>query len=265
MAITEDAQPGGPTAGNGADQASQLNTRYGAPVNQRSGRRGNFLTDLYGSAVGKKYAMAITGVIMMIYVVAHMVGNLKMYLGAADLDEYAEFLRDIAYPLLPHSGFLWIFRVVLLAALIIHVHAAYALTRMNRRSNAGGYRSKRDYVAADFAGRTMRWTGVIVLLFIGFHLLDLTFGTANPDFETGAVYNNVVASFERVPVSIFYIVANLALGFHLYHGGWSLFQSIGWNNARFNLWRRWFAVAFAVIVVAGNISFPVAVLAGVVD
>ncbi|CAN5712320.1 succinate dehydrogenase cytochrome b subunit [soil metagenome] len=262
---TEDAEKAhqGPRVGEGADQASQLNTRYGAPIGQSTRRKRPFLLELYGSDLGKKYAMAVTGMIMMGYVVAHMVGNLKMYFGAADFDEYAEFLRDIAYPLLPHSGFLWLFRVVLLAALVIHLHAAYALTRSNQRANAGGY-DKQDYVAADFAGRTMRWTGIIVLLFIGFHLLDLTFGPANPDFEYGNVYDNVVASFERVPVSIFYIVANLALGFHLYHGGWSLFQSMGWNNPRFNRWRRWFAVAFAAVVVVGNISFPIAVLAGVV-
>jgi succinate dehydrogenase / fumarate reductase cytochrome b subunit len=209
--------------------------------------------------------MAITGVIMMGYVVAHMVGNLKMYAGAAGFDEYAEFLRRIAYPLLPESGFLWIFRVVLLAALVIHLHAAWALTRMNRAANAGSAQLSVGDTASKFASRTMRWTGIIVLAFIVFHLLDLTWGSANPDFVYGDVYDNVVASFERVPVSIFYIIANLALGVHLYHGGWSLFQSMGWNSPRFNLWRRWFAIAFAAVVVAGNISFPVAVLVGVVD
>jgi succinate dehydrogenase / fumarate reductase cytochrome b subunit len=144
------------------------------------------------------------------------------------------------------------------------VHAAYALTRINRRARPDAYRSKRDYVAADFASRTMRWTGVIVLLFVVFHLLDLTWGPANPDFVAGDPYGNVVASFQRWPVALVYIAANLALALHLYHGAWSLFQSLGWSHPRWNRWRRRFAVAFTVLVAGGNISFPIAVLTGVV-
>ncbi|MGI8574922.1 MAG: succinate dehydrogenase cytochrome b subunit [Egibacteraceae bacterium] len=230
----------------------------------QSVRRSNWLLELYRSALGKKYVMAVTGVIFMGYVVAHMIGNLKLYLGASPLNEYAEWLRDIAYPALPHSGFLWLFRIVLLAALVLHLHAAWALSRMNRRARPKRYQSHRDYVAADFAARTMRWSGIIVGLFIAFHLLDLTWGYANPDFEVGNVYHNIVASFQRWPVALFYILANLALGLHLYHGAWSLFQSLGLNSRRFNQWRRWFAVAFAAVVTLGNISFPLAVMTGVV-
>ena len=120
-------------------------------------------------------------------------------------------------------------------------------------------------MAANFASRTMRWTGVIVLLFLAWHLADLTWGWANPDFVRGDVYHNVVSSLERVPVAVFYIVANLALGVHLFHGAWSLFQSLGFNNPRFNPWRRWFAVAFTAVVVIGNVSFPIAVQLGVVS
>ena len=107
----------------------------------------------------------------------------------------------------------------------------------------------------------MRWTGIIVLLFVVFHLLDLTWGPTNPDFIGGAPHHNIVASFERVPVALVYIVANLALGVHLYHGAWSLFQSMGWVRP----WRRQFAIAFTALVVLGNVSFPLAVLLGVVD
>jgi succinate dehydrogenase / fumarate reductase cytochrome b subunit len=107
----------------------------------------------------------------------------------------------------------------------------------------------------------MRWTGVIVLLFVVFHLLDLTWGPANPDFVAGDPYRNIVASFERVPVALAYVVANLALGLHLYHGAWSLFQSMGWVRP----WRRQFAIVFTALVVAGNVSFPFAVLTGVVS
>lgn len=236
-----------------------------APVKRSRSRRKPWIVDFYSSGLGKKYAMAITGIVLMGYVFAHMVGNLKLYQGAEAINNYGEWLRVIAYPALPNSGTLWIMRVILLAAVLLHIHAAYALTMANRRARPAKYESKRDYVAADFASRTMRWTGVIVLLFIAFHLADLTFGTANPSFEYGDVYGNIVASFSQPAVAAIYVIANVALGLHLYHGAWSLFQTMGWNNRRFNQWRRYFAIGFAVVVAAGNISFPIAVLTGVVS
>jgi succinate dehydrogenase / fumarate reductase cytochrome b subunit len=228
-----------------------------------------FLLDLYSTAVGKKYAMAISGLAMLGFVVAHMIGNLKMYLGEEDLNHYAEFLKRLLYPLAPEGVVLWIMRGGLLAMLALHLHAAYGLTVMNLNARSVGYQSARDYQVASFASRTMRWTGIIVLLFIIWHLLDLTFGTVNTvgadgEFVRAEVYDNVVRSFERVPVSVFYVLANLALGTHLYHGVWSLFQSMGWNRPRFNKWRRAIAIGVASMVVVGNVSFPIAVLAGVV-
>ena len=216
---------------------------------------------LYSTSVGKKYVMAISGLVLMAYVLAHMIGNLKLYFGADSLDRYSHWLREVGEPLFPAQFLLWAVRVVLLAALAAHVVAAYQLTLINRRARPDAYRSKRDYVAADFASRTMRWTGVIVLLFVAFHLLDLTWGPANPDFVDGSPYHNVVESFQRVPVALVYIAANLALGVHLYHGAWSLFQSMGWVRP----WRRQFATAFAGLIVVGNVSFPLAVMFGVVN
>ncbi len=203
--------------------------------------------------------MAITGAIGLLFVLFHMLGNLKIYLGPGQFDHYAEWLRTVGEPLFPRSVLLWIARTVLIVALFLHLHAAYSLTILNHRARPVKYQSKRDYIAADFASRTMRWSGIIVLAFIVFHLLDLTWGTANPDFVRGDVYNNVVTSFQRVPVAIAYVIANLALGFHIFHGAWSMFQSVGVNNPRFNIARRWFAWAFAAIIVIGNISFPVMV------
>jgi succinate dehydrogenase / fumarate reductase cytochrome b subunit len=229
-----------------------------------SRRRRPLVFELYRSSVGKKYAMAISGLILMAYVLVHMIGNLKLYLGPESLNAYGEWLRDVGEPALPRTVLLWIIRIILLAAFVVHVHAAYALTVRNRKARRQRYRSKRDYVAADYASRTMRWTGVIVGLFVVFHLLDLTWGNANPGFVSGDVYHNVVRSFQRWPVAIVYILANVALGLHLFHGAWSLFQSMGWNNRRFNPWRRYFAVALSAAVVLGNVSFPLAVLAGVV-
>ncbi|MBE2319685.1 succinate dehydrogenase cytochrome b subunit [Solirubrobacter sp. CPCC 204708] len=216
---------------------------------------------LYATAVGKKYAMAVSGLILMGYVLLHMIGNLKVYFGAESLNAYAEWLREIGEPALPREWLLWGMRFVLLAAVFIHIHAAYALTMMNRRARPVKYESKRDFVAADFASRTMRWTGIIVVLFVIWHLLDLTWGTTNPDFVKGDVYRNLIASFERAPVAIFYVLANMALGVHLYHGAWSLFQSMGW----YGTWRRSFAIGFAAIVVMGNVSFPLAVMFGVIN
>lgn len=228
-----------------------------------------FLLDLYSTAVGKKYAMGITGIGLMGFVVFHMIGNLKMYLGAAQLDHYAEFLKELLYPIAPKGVVLWLLRGGLVTMAIIHIHAAVSLTRLNRTARPVKYQSERDYQVANFASRSMRYTGVTVFLFVVWHLLDLTWGVTNTigakgDFVKADVYDNVVRSFDRWPVAVFYILANIALGVHLFHGAWSMFQSMGWNNPRFNKWRRGFATGIATIVVVGNVSFPIAVLAGVV-
>jgi succinate dehydrogenase / fumarate reductase cytochrome b subunit len=215
---------------------------------------------LYSTHVGKKYAMAVSGMVLMLFVFVHMVGNLKLYLGASAIDRYSAWLRTAGEPVLPRETLLRTVEVVLVAAVAVHIHSAYVLTLVNRRARPEAYRSPRDYVAASFASRTMRWTGIIVALFVVFHLLDLTWGSVNPAFRAGDPYYNVVASFQRWPVAIAYVVANLALATHLYHGAWSLFQSMGWVVR----WRRPFAVAFAVVVAAGNVSFPIAVLTGVI-
>lgn len=232
-------------------------------------KRRPFLIDLYSTAVGKKYVMAITGIGLMGFVVFHMIGNLKMYLGQEDFDHYAEFLKVLLYPIAPEETVLWILRGGLLAMAILHVHAAWSLTRLNRQARPVKYQSERDYQVASFASRSMRYSGTTVLLFLVWHLLDLTFGVVNTvgadgEFVRANVYDNVVRSFDRWPVAVFYILANIMLGIHLFHGAWSLFQSLGWNNPRFNQWRRAFATGITTIVVVGNVSFPVAVLAGIV-
>jgi succinate dehydrogenase / fumarate reductase cytochrome b subunit len=231
----------------------------------RMRKRKPFLLDLYSTAVGKKYVMAITGLIGVGYVIVHLIGNLKAYLGPEEIDHYGEFLRELLVPLLPRTVALWTLRLVLIGALALHLHAAYTLTLINRRARPDRYQSPRDYIAASFASRTMRWTGIIVLLFLFYHLADLTWGWFNPDFVRGAVYHNLDESLSQIPVAILYIVANIALGIHLFHGVWSLFQSMGWNNPRFNSWRRGLATAIATLIVVGNCSFPIAVQAGIVQ
>jgi succinate dehydrogenase cytochrome b subunit len=219
--------------------------------------------DLYRSAVGKKAVMAVTGILLFGFVLGHMVGNLKLYEGPQVLNAYAAFLRTVGEPALPPSGLLWLVRVTLLAAVALHIWAAWQLTLLSRKARPTAYVA-RPRIHTTYASRTMRWGGVIIALFVVYHLLHLTWGVAHPSFVPGDVYHNVVSGFQVWWVALFYIAAQVALGFHLYHGLWSLFQSLGLSQPRFDRWRNGFAHAFAWIVTLGNISFPVAVLSGLV-
>ena len=217
----------------------------------------------YRSSLGKKAVMAVTGLLLFGFVLLHMVGNLKMYQGEAKYDAYAVGLREIGAPVLGHGQALWIARLVLLAAVLLHLHAAVVLTRQSRRARPVAY-SARETVQATYASRTMRWGGVILFLFVLYHLAHLTLGWAHPDFEAGKVYQNVIVGFQVPWVAVLYVVANLALGLHLFHGLWSLFQTLGWHHPLLDPWRRRFAALFATVVTLGNVSFPIAVLTGLV-
>ena len=217
----------------------------------------------YRSAIGKKAVMAVTGVILFGWIFLHMAGNLKLYFGPEHFNDYARFLRTMGAPMVPEKALLWVSRIVLLIAVGFHIHAATALTIMNRKARPLDYR-ERDYPAATYAARTMRWGGVIILFFVIYHLLHLTTGQAHHDFVADDPYHNVVSGLRVWWIAAVYIIANLALGFHLFHGLWSMFGSVGLANAKFNPWRRTFATAFAVIITAANISFPLAVLTGIV-
>ncbi len=219
--------------------------------------------DLYRSAVGKKAVMAATGIILFGFVLGHLLGNLKLYLGPEALNSYSRFLRTAGEPVVPANVLLWAVRLVLIAAVVLHVWAAWQLSRASRAARPDAYVAG-TRIHTTYASRTMRWGGVIILLFVIYHLLHLTWGTVHPAFVPGDVYHNVVTGFQVWWVSFFYIAAQVALGFHLYHGLWSMFQSLGWNHPRFNLWRNGFAHAFAWLITVGNISFPVAVLSGLV-
>lgn len=236
------------------------------PIRKLPGRRKPLLVELWQTGVGKKWVMGVTGVVLMLFIVGHAVGNLKMYLGPEEFDHYSEFLRELLVPILPRTVTLWLIRIGLIAAFVGHIFAAASLTAQNRKANVP-YQSRRDYLAANFAARTMRYTGVIILLFLIFHLADLTWGLepiATEQWARGLAYENVTESLQRVGVAIFYILANIALAIHLFHGSWSLFQSLGFNNPRFNNARRYFATGFAVLIGVINISFPIMILAGVV-
>ena len=234
-------------------------------------KRAPFPIAFYRSAVGKKWVMALTGIGLILFVVAHMVGNWKIFFpdvdGIPEIDLYAEALRSLLFPLVPEHIVLWILRTGLIAIFLLHIHAAYSLTLINRRARTEAYEGPRTYVAANYASRTMRWSGTIFGFFVLFHLADLTWGAqpaAPATWEHGEVYANFIATFSRAPVTLFYVISMALLGIHLYHGAWSMFQSLGLNHPRFNVWRRGFAVSLAVLVFVGNAIMPLAVLFGFV-
>jgi succinate dehydrogenase cytochrome b subunit len=219
---------------------------------------------LYRSSIGKKAIMAITGLIGIGFVIVHMIGNLKVFLGPGAFNEYSSFLRTFGEPVLPYSTVLWIIRLVLIAAVALHILSAYQLTRMDWAGRPVRYVRRKD-VQATFASRTMRWGGVIIVLFLIYHILDLTLGVLNPNFVEGDAYHNFVASFQVWPVTIFYIAAVAALAFHIYHGFWSMFQTLGWNNRTYNQLLRGLAILIALVLFVGFAAGPLGVLFGIVS
>ena len=223
----------------------------------RMDQRSSMVARFWDSTVGKKTVMAVTGAIGLGYLIAHVMGNLLVFRGPAKIDAYAGFLKS-------NLGLLWAARAILLVAVIAHIVAAFQLTRISQKSRPIAYKRWRP-VRSDFASRTMRWTGPIVGIFIVYHLLHFTLGTVHPDFHEGQVYHNITTGFRVWYVSAFYIVAMLALFGHLYHGAWSMFQSVGLNHPKYNRLVRTLATIITIVVVVGFISIPVAVLLGFIS
>ena len=218
---------------------------------------------LYGSSVGKKLAMAGSGIVLIAFVVGHMLGNLKVYQGPEAFNHYAEGLRTLGAPFLGRGQLLWLIRAVLLASVGMHILAAAQLTLESRRARKQRYR-RYESLAFSYASRTMVWGGLVILAFVVYHLMHLTIGNAHPDFVAGDAYHNFVTGFQSWPVSIAYVAAMIPLGFHLYHGAWSIFQTLGASGDRIDGIRRPLAAVIAGLIVLGNVSFPIAVLTGVV-
>jgi len=208
------------------------------------------------STIGRKVVMAATGLVLFGFVLGHFVGNLTLYLGREAINAYSAFLHGFL-----HGGGLWAARAVLAACAVLHVWSATSLTLDSWAARPQGYRR---WTAKDstYASRTMRWGGVILFAFIVFHLLTLTFGRFQPDYRPGDVYDNVVGSFRQWPVALFYVVAMVLLALHLDHGVWSLCQTLGLSHPRWKRWARRAARGFALLILVGNGSFPIAVLAG---
>ncbi len=247
-----------------ADAADAADAGHEVP-RRPSGQRPSWQWRVQPSTVTLKLVMALTGIIFALFVLVHMVGNLKVYTGSTHFDDYAHWLRTLAEPLLPYEGALWIFRVVLLASLIAHVGAAGMLTVRARRAR-GRFRRTGLRSLRSFTARTMLVSGLVLLLFIVFHILDLTVGAApaaSGSFASGQAYGNLIASFDRPAVALFYFLAMAVLGAHLAHGLWTAVNDLGVTGRR----ARQVAVAaggvLALAVMAGNMSIPVAVQLGV--
>lgn len=220
------------------------------------------VTALTHTLIGKKVVMATSGVVLLGFVFVHMAGNLKVFQGPEHFNAYAEGLRTVGAPFFGRGQLLWLARLVLIAAVVLHIGAAWLVTRASWAARPTGYRSLR-LIETTYAARTMRWGGIVILAFVIFHLLDLTFGPANPSFMPGNPYHNLIATFSRVPVALAYMVAMSALCLHLYHGIESGCQTLGLNHPRYNAWRRRIALGFSLVVAVGFVLVPVAVLAGV--
>ena len=214
-------------------------------------------TRFFDAPIGKKVVMAVTGAILFGFVLGHMAGNLQVFLGREAFDHYAVLLRTI-------PELLWGVRILLLVSVILHIVAAVQLTAIQNKARPVGYEKKKA-VESTYAARTMMWSGPIVAAFLVYHLLHLTFGTVHPSFQEGHVYDNVIAGFRVVPVSIAYIVSMVLLGMHLNHGVWSMFQSLGVSNPRYSAGLRRLANIFSILVTAGFISVPLAVMTGIVS
>jgi succinate dehydrogenase / fumarate reductase cytochrome b subunit len=201
--------------------------------------------------------MAITGLILFGFVIGHVLGNLQVFLGAEPMNAYAALLKA-------NATLLWAVRLVLIAAVGLHIVAAVQLTRLSQRSRPEGYHYK-DVIQADYAARTMRWSGPIIAVFVIYHLLHFTTGTVHPHFDAHDVYRNVIIGLRVWPVAIFYVIAMVALGFHLWHGVWSMFQSLGLNNPKTDTVLHRLAAVAALAITTGFIVIPVAVLAGLIS
>ena len=216
------------------------------------------------SSVFKKVVMAVSGIILVLYLIAHMIGNLKVFAGRESFNSYSHWIRTIGEPAVPAQTTLTIIRIVLLAAVIAHIWAAISLWRQAKRARPNGYVTKKA-VAQSYASRTMRWGGVIVGLFVIYHILDLTMGVANPEGPGTTPYDRLVAGFSNPLITAVYVIALILLGMHLRHGIWSATQTLGQSNKRREKTVNLFALVFSVVLIGGFLLTPFAVLFGVID
>lgn len=221
---------------------------------------------LYRSTIGKKIIMAVTGLMLVGFVVAHMAGNLQVFIGPAKMNAYAAFLKST-------GELLWVARLGLLGATVLHVLMAWQLTQISRNARPIGY-ERRDPQVSTWASRSMRWGGFLLLVFIVFHILHFTTGTvfplaSRPDalypaFSPADVYGNVIAAFRSPWVVAFYVVSMFFLMLHLFHGAWSSLRTLGLARPSRDPLHRRFSTVLAILTWLGFTAIPVAVFLGVI-
>ena len=212
---------------------------------------------LWSSTIGKKAVMAVTGLIMVAYLITHVAANLTVFQGPATINAYSAFLHGT-------GGALWVARLVLIAALVLHVIAAVQLTARRQAARPVAYAGGREPQVSTFASRTIRWGGVLILIFIVYHILHFTLGTVHSSFIEGDPFHNVTTGFGNVLVVLFYELALIAVGLHLYHGVWSSGRTLGVSPPSPRPLKRQLALALALIIWAGFAVIPIAVYAGMV-
>ena len=217
----------------------------------------NQLRALWDSSVGKKAVMAGTGLIMLAYLITHVLANLLVFQGPEKINAYSKLLHGT-------GGALWAARAVLFAALVLHVVAAVQLTFRQRAARPVGYAGGREPQVSTLAARTIRWGGVLILVFLVYHILHFTLGTVHPAFMEGDPYHNVAAGFSNLGVVAFYELALAAVGLHLYHGIWSSGRSLGMSPPSPYPLRRQLALALSVLVWLGFAVIPIAVYGGII-
>ncbi|HEX5134669.1 MAG TPA: succinate dehydrogenase cytochrome b subunit [Thermoanaerobaculia bacterium] len=209
------------------------------------------------SLVGKKVIMAVTGVILLLFVIGHLLGNLQIFVGPERLNAYSEFLKKL-------GELLWVVRFVLLLSLVLHVIASIQVSLASKRARPADY-EKKESIETSYAARTMIWSGPLIFLYVAYHLAMFTFLVTGPGYSPTDVYRNEVQAFQVPAISLFYVVAIVFLGMHLYHGAWSMLHTLGASNPRYRFLRKTIAPVVAIAITAGYIAIPIAVLMGFIS
>ncbi|PRY01946.1 succinate dehydrogenase subunit C [Allonocardiopsis opalescens] len=215
----------------------------------------------YRSSVFLKAAMAVTGAVMVLFLIMHMVGNLKAFEGQESFDAYSHWLRVVGYPAVPEGGLLWAIRIALTVSVVVHIASATVLALRARRARPQRYQTRKR-VRQSYASRTMRWGGVIIAVFVLYHILHLTVNVIAPGGASDSPYERLVNGFQQPLVAVFYIVSLLLVGLHLQHGLWSVFATLGASSGRREPLLRGGATALSVLLIAGFMLVPVSVMIG---
>ncbi|MDG1136733.1 MAG: succinate dehydrogenase cytochrome b subunit [Phycisphaerales bacterium] len=224
----------------------------------------NKLTQFYGTAVGKKFVVAVTGIMMAGFLVMHMIGNLKAFAGETKLDDYALYLRDIGQDMFGHETVLWIARIGLVVAVVAHIFTIVLLVKQNHKARPVKYHVKKSFVST-FPARMMRVSGLLLLIFIIVHIAQFTFGEwLSTPFEEGKVYSNISHAFGSGWLPWFYVFMMFIVCIHLCHGLWSFFQTLGIDNPDRNKLLRGLAIVVSLLLFIGFSAVPVAFATGLI-